>query len=343
MASVTASSGRVLVNRRTGAIIVSGGKGFFMPLTVFMRYVREYQSWSRVATLDYTEGSSRTSVTVDSPNCQPPAAPGPPAAVTATQHSNYTELSWTAPFNNGAAITAYAMSYDPACPSTASRVTTNGATSTQVSGSHVRAVVHVQGCGDEYVRHGRGLRCLECRRLRGGAERTLVPPGDGTRGPGVHLLDSRRGERERHHRLQRLGLPRRLGHVDQRHGGRPEHVLHVLHGHGGRPTDGTTYGCTIRATNVYGVGPLAWGAVTAIGPPGAPCIGYALPGDGYAALGWLATSNGGQLITYYTVTIYSCTPYATTSPARHYHRSILTPVTSKLRRDRDGVRGRRSS
>ncbi len=45
-----------------------------------------------------------------------------------------------------------------------------------------------------------------------------------------------------------------------------------------------------------------------IGPPGAPSIGYAWPGDEYAVLGWSATSDGGQPIAYYTVTMYSCTP-----------------------------------
>ena len=496
VASVTASSGRALVNSRTGAITVSGGKGITVPLTISVRYVREYQSRSGVTTLGYAEGSLSTTVQLDGPNCQPPAAPDAPTGISATQHDNSTEVSWTAPFNNGGAITGYTISCDPACPSTASGLATSGATNTRVSGltygqsytfgvratnkygtgaasaasnavvfatvpgvptavvatqhgnyttvswtapvnngspitSYVvswtsplnsgsaitdgpAASTRVSGLtyGQSYTfkvaamnRYGRGLASdasnavtfaaapgapggvaavqgdnatelswsapsnngsaitgytVSCNPACPSSASGLSTDGDtmstrisglvygqsytfrvtatnnygtGTASvasnaitfaaaPGAPGTPSATGlegtayitwspAADHGSAITAYGLRVYLDGTDTL-------VKEMLVDPSACDTscsatvsgltDGTTYDYTIGATNAYGAGPLSSGTVTVIGPPGVPKIGYALPGDEYAALGWSATSDGGQPIAYYTVTLYECTP-----------------------------------
>ncbi|HVF33801.1 MAG TPA: PKD domain-containing protein, partial [Candidatus Saccharimonadia bacterium] len=75
----------------------------------------------------------------------------------------------------------------------------------------------------------------------------------------------------------------------------------------GSLVNGTTYTCTVSATNAAGTGPASQPVqVTPRTVPGAPVIGAATPGDGQASLGFGApSSNGGSPITGYTAT---CTP-----------------------------------
>ncbi len=68
-------------------------------------------------------------------------------------------------------------------------------------------------------------------------------------------------------------------------------------------TNGKTYTCTVKATNAIGSGPAS-AASNAFVPatvPGAPTIGVATPGDGTVVVRFTApTSNGGSPITTYT-------------------------------------------
>ena len=497
VASVTASSGRALVNSRTGAITVSGGKGITVPLTISVRYVREYQSRSGITTLGYAEGGSSTSFQVSGPNCQPPAPPDAPTGISAAQHDNSTELSWTSPSSNGGVITGYAVSCDPACPSTASGLTTHGATSTRVSGltygqsytfrvaatnrygtgaasaasnavvfattpgvpTAVVATQHggyttvgwtapssnggsaivsyavswasplnsgsaitdgaatstrVSGLtyGQSYTfrvaamnRYGRGgasdasnaITFAAAPGAPGGVATMqgdnytelswTAPSGNGSAitgyavscNPACPSTASGLGTDGATTSTRVSGLTYGQSYTfrvaaTNNYGtgaasvasnavvfaatpGAPRIVSatgaegraaiswlpsagngSAITAYGVRVylagtdalvkemlvdpsacgtscsatvsglTDGTTYDYTIGATNGYGAGPVSGGTVTVIGPPGVPRIGYALAGDGYVALGWSATSDGGQPIAYYTVTIYECTP-----------------------------------
>src|SRR5205814_10663750 len=62
--------------------------------------------------------------------------------------------------------------------------------------------------------------------------------------------------------------------------------------------------CSVTATNSVGVGTASGTvSVTPVGPPGAPTIGTATPGNGQAIVSFTApASNGGSAITGYTMT-----------------------------------------
>lgn len=78
-------------------------------------------------------------------------------------------------------------------------------------------------------------------------------------------------------------------------------------------TNGTAYGCTVRATNAAGDGAASNTInVTPATVPGAPTIGSGTPGNGSATVSFTApSSNGGLPITSYTVT---CAPAAGPAP-----------------------------
>ena len=69
-------------------------------------------------------------------------------------------------------------------------------------------------------------------------------------------------------------------------------------------TNGVTYACNVRAANIIGAGPASGDVnVTPVGPPAAPTIGAATPGNGEATIAFTApVNNGGSAITGYTVT-----------------------------------------
>ena len=72
-------------------------------------------------------------------------------------------------------------------------------------------------------------------------------------------------------------------------------------------TNGVQYACNVRAANGVGAGAASADVnVTPVGPPGAPTIGTATPGNASASIAFTApSSNGGSAITGYTAT---CTP-----------------------------------
>lgn len=76
-------------------------------------------------------------------------------------------------------------------------------------------------------------------------------------------------------------------------------------------SNGTTYDCTVTATNAVGASAAsATAQATPVGPPPAPTIGVATPGDQSASIAFTApASNGGSAITSYTM---SCTASTTT-------------------------------
>ncbi len=83
-------------------------------------------------------------------------------------------------------------------------------------------------------------------------------------------------------------------------------------------TDGTAYSFTVTATNSVGTGAasVASTPVTPATVPGAPTGVSATPGDGQAAVSWVApASNGGSAITSYTVTSSPGNKTATTAGA----------------------------
>ncbi len=316
VASVTASSGRVLVNNRTGAITVSNGRGLSTPLTVTARYIGEYQSRSGVTTLVYSERSGRTSAQVDGPNCQPPAAPDAPGSVAATQHNDSTELSWSEPFNNGGTITGYTVSCDPACPSTASGLATSGATSTSVSGltygqSYTFSVTATNKYGTGapspasnavvFAAAPGAPHSLSATGLSGKAYIYWQPAADN--GSAITAYNVR---------VYAPGTDTPVSDMTVD----PSKCGTSCSAAVGGLTDGTTYSYTVGATNAYGAGPLSSNTVTVVGPPGVPDIFYALPGDGYVEMSWSATTNGGAPILHYNVTRYSCssTPLVTCAP-----------------------------
>ena len=79
-------------------------------------------------------------------------------------------------------------------------------------------------------------------------------------------------------------------------------------------TNGVTYACNVRAANATGAGPASADvSVTPLGPPAAPTIGTATPGDAQASVAFTApTSTGGSAITGYTAT---CTATGQTTRA----------------------------
>jgi hypothetical protein len=79
-------------------------------------------------------------------------------------------------------------------------------------------------------------------------------------------------------------------------------------------TNGVTYACNVRAANAVGAGSASGDvSVTPVGPPAAPTIGTATPGNGEAVIAFTAPVNtGGSAITTYTVT---CTGSSATRTA----------------------------
>ncbi len=317
VASVTASSGRVSVSNRTGAITVSSGRGLATPLTITARYSGESQSRAGVTTLVYNERSSQTSVQVDGPNCQPPTAPDAPGGVAATQHDNYTELGWTEPFNNGGTITGYTVSCDPACPSGATGLTTDGATtSTRVSGlaygqSYTFSVTATNKYGTSAASTASNAVVFAAAP---GAPHSLSATGLSGKAYIYWQPAPDNGSAITAYRV-RVYVPGTATPISDMTVD-PSKCSTSCSATVGGLTDGTTYSYTVGATNAYGAGPLSSNTVTVVGPPGVPHIFYALPGNGYVEMSWTSTSNGGAPILYYTVTAYSCssTPLVTCAP-----------------------------
>jgi hypothetical protein len=92
-------------------------------------------------------------------------------------------------------------------------------------------------------------------------------------------------------------------------------------------TNGTSYNCSVKATNSVGTGAASGNvSVVPVGPPGAPTIGTATPGNGQATVAFTApASNGGAAITSYTM---SCGAFSASGAASPITVTGLTNGTS---------------
>src|SRR5213078_3090969 len=92
-------------------------------------------------------------------------------------------------------------------------------------------------------------------------------------------------------------------------------------------TNGTSYSCTVTATNAVGTGaPSGSAGVTPATVPGAPTIGTATPGNGQATVSFTPpASNGGSAITGYTM---SCGAFSASGAASPITVTGLTNGTT---------------
>jgi len=95
-------------------------------------------------------------------------------------------------------------------------------------------------------------------------------------------------------------------------------------------TNGTPYTFTVTATNSTGTGPASFASpsVTPAVLPGAPSAVTATQGNASVSLSWTAPSNGGSLITSYTVTSSSGLTYTVSGGATTLSITGLTNGTS---------------
>ena len=212
----------------------------------------------------------------------PAAVPGTPGSLTATPGDGQVELSWTAPANNGAAISKYQVQQDSGSWNdvTGTSHTVSSLTNGTSYSFKVRAVNSV----------GAGTPATASATPAG------VPgtPGSFTATPGDGQVElSWTAPASNGAAIAKYQVQQDSGSWNDVTG--TSHTASSL-------TNGTSYSFKVRAVNSVGAGTPATASATPAAVPGTPGSLTATPGDGQVELSWTApASNGGAAITKYQV------------------------------------------
>ena len=239
-----------------------------------------------------------TGPTATSASVTPVGPPGAPTGVTATGGPAQAGVSWTAPGNNGSAITQYTVT--PYIGTTAQTPTTVNAptTSTTVTNltngtSYTFQVTATNGVGTGPAGTSNAVTPAavpvaptNVTATAGNQQATVswtAPANNGSAITGYTITPYIGSQAQ---------SPSSAG------ASATSATITGL-------TNGTTYTFSVSATNGVGTGPSASsGAVTPAGPPFAPTSVSASPGNTQATVTWVAPGTNGSAITGYTVTPY---------------------------------------
>ena len=252
-----------------------------------------------------TVGYSPYSTTATATPMIPPSAPDAPANLTATPGNGQITVSWTAPADNGAAITGYTVAYkatSSACPSTLdsswSRLDASGTSATisnLTNGTAYRLCVNAAN----QVGDSAWATVSATPAATPGAPGNVTATGGDSQITVTWDAAPSRGTPVTAYTIQRCDAADRTCTGGWANVGTTAATRFAL----SNLADGTTHGIRVRATNANGPGDwstTAFASTTAFSP-GTPSELTATPGSGYITLSWGAPDSGGSPITGYTV------------------------------------------
>ena len=247
-------------------------------------------------------GSGLASSSSNSVTPAAPTVPGAPANVSATAGNGQASVSWTAPSDGGSPISSYTIT---------PYIGTTAQTPTTIIGSPPATTTTIGGLtnGTSYTFIVTATNLIGTG-SSSGASNAVTPAAPPTAPTGVTATADNARSTVSWTAPSDGGSPISSYTITPYIGTTAQTATTII---GSPPattatvtglTNGTSYTFTITATNPIGTGPesAASAAVTPLSAPAAPTNVAAAAGNGQATVSWTAPSNGGSVITSYTIT-----------------------------------------